>query len=82
MPRIIAVRDGSSVADANAGFPCSEEEQDANARLIAAAPDLLAACEKLLAFARSARPSGGVLAGEAEMFTDAEVAIRNAGGGA
>lgn len=42
MPRIIVNSNHNSVADANAGFPCSESEQDANACLIASAPTLYA----------------------------------------
>ena len=43
MPRIVVNSNGNSIADANAGFPqCSEAEQDANARLIAASPSLYA----------------------------------------
>lgn len=42
MPRIIVNSNGNSIADANAGFPCSVAEQDANARLIAATPSLYA----------------------------------------
>ena len=57
-------------------------EEEANARLIAAAPDLLAACEALLRFAESVRPGGGVLAGEHDMLRDARAAISKAGGAA
>lgn len=53
-----------------------------NARLIAAAPNLLAACEALLRFAESVRPGGGVLAGEREMFEASRAAIAKAGGAA
>lgn len=55
---------------------------EADARLIAAAPDLLAACEALLRFAESVRPGGGVLAGEHDMLRDARAAISKAGGAA
>jgi len=49
-----------------------------DAHLIAAAPDLYAACEKLLAFAHSVRPGGGVLAGEQELFAVARLALSRA----
>lgn len=48
MERIIVTMEGASVADANAGFPCDEAEQNANARLIAAAPNLYAALVKTM----------------------------------
>lgn len=60
MPRIITDAAGSSVADANAGFPCSREEQDANARLIAAAPDLFEASLNLLIALDTEAASKGV----------------------
>lgn len=58
MPRVIVSADGSSVADANAGFPCAEDEQDANARLIAAAPDLLDALRILEEFVTELTKAG------------------------
>src|SRR5690606_37831187 len=55
--------------------------KEADARLYAAAPDLLAACKTLLNFARSVRPGGGVLAGEEMIFREADAAIAKAKGG-
>ena len=69
------------IAEASPDCP-DDATMQANARLIAAAPDLLAACEALLRFAESVRPGGGVLAGEHDMLRDARAAISKAGGAA
>ena len=50
----------------------------ARVSLIATAPKLLEACTRLLRFAESVRPGGGVLAGEREMFEAARAAIAEA----
>ena len=44
-PVLILDAEGGSLANAQPGFPCDEETIRANAQLIAAAPDLLAALE-------------------------------------
>lgn len=46
-----------------------------------AVPGLLAACKALIGFVGSVRPGGPVLAGEAEMVSDALIAIALAEGG-
>ena len=53
----------------------------ANARLIAAAPDLLDMCERLLGFAWHYGSTSGVAAGE-EMLAKAKALIAQAKGGA
>lgn len=57
--------------------PVGEFERPANAKLIAAAPDLLAACKAILAWAdKECMPQGGKNDGPWEL---AEAAIRKAG---
>ena len=75
--QFIATMNTVSIDGAEFSLP---PEGAANARLIAAAPDLLAACKALLNFARSVRPGGGVLAGEEMMFREAAAAIARATG--
>lgn len=60
----------------------SDSEAMANAALIAAAPDLLAACEALLRHFDMTRPGGGILTAEREMADAARAAIAKAKGGA
>jgi len=50
---------GNYVADCDAGYMFSAEERHANARLIAAAPDLLSALERCLPFVDSIRAMTG-----------------------
>jgi len=50
---------GNYVADCDAGYMFSSEERQANARLIAAAPDLLSALERCLPFVDSIRAMTG-----------------------
>jgi hypothetical protein len=50
---------GNYVADCDAGYMFSSEERQANARLIAAAPDLLSALERCLPFVDSIRALSG-----------------------
>lgn len=57
------------------------DEDRANARLIAAAPDLLDMCERLLGFAWHYGSTSGVTAGEA-MLAKAKALIAQAKGGA
>lgn len=45
----------------------NENELEANARLIAAAPDMLAELEELLMFARSVRPGGRILESDPDL---------------
>lgn len=79
----IYIEGGAAADDIAVTLMVHDQREDAaNARLIAAAPDLLAACEALLRFAESVRPGGGVLAGEHDMLRDARAAISKAGGAA
>lgn len=52
----------------------------ANAHLIAAAPDLYAACKAAMKFIESVRPGGPVLTGEAELFDSLRAALAKAEG--
>lgn len=60
-------------------WPCAPQEQEANARLIAAAPDLLEALEKIVAVADSTpfNPVGFVIG---HIVNDARAAITKARG--
>lgn len=55
---------------------------EANARLIAAAPDLLEALKAAKSFIHSVRPGGGVLRGESDLLLAIDAAIAKAEGGA
>ena len=69
------------VADIRLAGGVITAEDRANARLIAAAPDLLNMCERLLGFARHYGSTSGVTAGEA-MLANAKTLIAHAKGGA
>jgi len=58
----------------------SESAQDANARLIAAAPDLLAACEEIANYAKAHHMTGDGDWGHHEMASIARTAIAKAKG--
>lgn len=80
----IIAHDNAEGPDGNA-TQCVAEVCDgptalADARLIAAAPDLLAACKDLLRFAESVRPGGRVLESDADLES-ARAAIARAEGG-
>ena len=64
----------------NAGL-CTSEEAQANARLIAAAPDLLDMCERLLGFALFYGEPTAIAAGDG-MINAAKALIAQAKGGA
>lgn len=64
----------------NAGL-CTSEEAQANARLIAAAPDLLDMCERLLGFALFYGDPTALAAGDG-MINSAKALIAKAKGGA
>ena len=58
----------------------NKQEAQANARLIAAAPDLLDMCERLLGFAYHYGSTSGILAGDG-MLVSAKALIAKAKGG-
>ncbi len=71
----------NAVVDADGFTICSPSPMGAgNARLIAAAPDLLDMCERLLGFAYHYGSTTGILAGDG-MLTSAKALIAKAKGG-
>lgn len=70
--------EGNKIADTNEDTP--SDTQEANASLIAAAPDLLAACERAIAAMRDEYPEHVLQEGDYPAFQALENAIARARG--